>query len=67
MPQNSPTQELDFMIAGFGGHWRFLTRVWHPDLDLDMDKCENCDKCDKIGQVLQNVTSVTKHDKCDKM
>ena len=20
----------------FGGHWRFLTGVWHPDIDLDM-------------------------------
>ena len=25
-------------IWGFGGHWRFLTGVWHQDLDLDMVK-----------------------------
>ena len=24
------------LIWGFGGHWRFLTGVWHLDLDLDM-------------------------------
>ena len=24
------------LIWGFGGRWRFLTGVWHPDMDLDM-------------------------------
>ena len=24
------------LIWGFGGCWRFLTRVFHPDIDLDM-------------------------------
>ena len=24
------------LIWGFGGHWRFLTGVWHPDIDLDL-------------------------------
>ena len=24
------------LIWGFGGRWRFLTWVWHPDIDLDM-------------------------------
>ena len=24
------------LIWGIGGHWRFLTGVWHLDLDLDM-------------------------------
>ena len=27
---------LQVLIWGFGGHWRFLTGVWHPDIDLDM-------------------------------
>ena len=27
---------LKVLIWGFGGCWRFLTRVWHFDLDLDM-------------------------------
>ena len=27
---------LYVLILGFGGHWRFLTDVWHLDLDLDM-------------------------------
>ena len=27
---------LQVLIWGFGGHWRFLTVVWHLDLDLDM-------------------------------
>ena len=27
---------LEVLIWGFGGHWRFLTGVWHPDIDLDM-------------------------------
>ena len=27
---------LYVFICGFGGHLRFLTRVWHLDLDLDM-------------------------------
>ena len=27
---------LWLMIWGFGGGWRFLTGVWHLDLDLDM-------------------------------
>ena len=27
---------LQVLIWGFGGGWRFLTRVWHLDLDLDM-------------------------------
>ena len=27
---------LQVLIWGFGGCWRFLTRVWHPDIDLDM-------------------------------
>ena len=24
------------LIWGFGGHWRFLTGVWHPDIDFNM-------------------------------
>ena len=24
------------IILGFGGCWRFVTGVWHLDLDLDM-------------------------------
>ena len=24
------------LIWGFGGRWRFLTGVWHLDLDLEM-------------------------------
>ena len=27
---------LQVPIWGFGGHWRFLTGVWHLDLDFDM-------------------------------
>ena len=27
---------LQVWICGFGGCWRFLTGVWHHDLDLDM-------------------------------
>ena len=27
---------LNILIWGFGGGWRFLTGVWHLDLDLDM-------------------------------
>ena len=27
---------LEVLIRGFGGHWRFLTGVWNPDIDLDM-------------------------------
>ena len=27
---------LQVLIWEFGGHWRFLTGVWHLDLDLDM-------------------------------
>ena len=27
---------LKVLIWGFGGRWRFLTWVWHLDLDLDM-------------------------------
>ena len=27
--------DLKVLIWGFGGHWRFLTWVWHLDLDLD--------------------------------
>ena len=27
---------LQILILGFGGHWRFLTGVWHLNLDLDM-------------------------------
>ena len=27
---------LQVLIWGFGGHWRFMTGVWHPDIDLDM-------------------------------
>ena len=27
---------LYVLIWGFGGRWRFLTGVWHPDIDLDM-------------------------------
>ena len=27
---------LYVIIWGFGGCWRFLTGVWHLDLDLDM-------------------------------
>ena len=27
---------LYVLIWGFGGCWRFLTGVWHPDIDLDM-------------------------------
>ena len=29
-------QVLEVLISGFGGCWRFLTGVWHLDLDLDM-------------------------------
>merc|ERR1711954_80445 len=27
---------LEVLIWGLGGRWRFLTGVWHPDIDLDM-------------------------------
>ena len=27
---------LYVLIWGFGGRWRFLTGVWHPDIDLDI-------------------------------
>ena len=27
---------LEVLIWGFGGCWRFMTGVWHLDLDLDM-------------------------------
>ena len=27
---------LKVLSWGFGGQWRFLTVVWHLDLDLDM-------------------------------
>ena len=27
---------LQDVIRGFGGHWNFLTGVWHLDLYLDM-------------------------------
>ena len=27
---------LEVLKWGFGGCWRFLTGVWHLDLDLDM-------------------------------
>ena len=27
---------LQVLIWGFGGCWRFLTGVWHLDLDLDI-------------------------------
>ena len=27
---------LQVLIRGFGGHWRFLTGVWHLDLDMNM-------------------------------
>ena len=27
---------LYVLIWGFGGCWRFLTGIWHLDLDLDM-------------------------------
>ena len=27
---------IEVLIGGFGGHWRFLTGVWHLDLDLDI-------------------------------
>ena len=27
---------LKVYIWGFGEHWKFLTGVWHLDLDLDM-------------------------------
>ena len=27
---------LNVLIWGFGGGWRFLTWVWHLDLNLDM-------------------------------
>merc|ERR1711954_347954 len=27
---------LKVLIWGFGGHWRFLTGIWHLDIDLDM-------------------------------
>ena len=27
---------LQVLIWDFGGHWRFLTRVWNLDIDMDM-------------------------------
>ena len=27
---------INVLIRGFGGHWRFLTGVWHLDLHLNM-------------------------------
>ena len=30
---------LQVLILGFRGHWRFLTRVRHLELDLDMVNC----------------------------
>ena len=27
---------LYVLIWGFGGRWRFLTGVWHSDIDLDI-------------------------------
>ena len=27
---------LQVLIWDIGGCWRFLTGVWHPDIDLDM-------------------------------
>ena len=27
---------LEVLNGGFEGHWRFLTWVWHLDLDLNM-------------------------------
>ena len=27
---------LEVLIWGFGGHWRFLTWVWHLDLELNL-------------------------------
>ena len=27
---------LEVLIWGFGGRWRFLTEVLHPDIDFDM-------------------------------
>merc|ERR1711954_293590 len=29
---------LQVLIWSFGGCWRFLTCVWHPDIDSDMVK-----------------------------
>ena len=29
------TNVLHVLILGFSGGWRFLTRVWHVDLDLN--------------------------------
>ena len=26
---------LKVLNWGFGGHWRFMTGVWHPDIDFD--------------------------------
>ena len=30
------THVLEVLSFGLGGHWRFLTGVWHLDLDLDV-------------------------------
>ena len=30
------THVLQVLSWGFGGGWRFLTVVWHLDLDLDI-------------------------------
>ena len=27
---------LQVLIWGFGERWRFLTGIWHPDIDLDI-------------------------------
>ena len=27
---------LQVLIWGFGGRWRFVTGVWHPDLDFEV-------------------------------
>ena len=29
-------KNINVLIRGFGGHWMFLTGIWHLDLDLDM-------------------------------
>ena len=39
---------LEVLIWGFGGCWRFLTWVWHLDLDLDFGQwsfIHPCSKC----------------------
>ena len=27
---------IQVLIFGFGGHWRFMTGVWNPDIELDL-------------------------------